>query len=99
MDSEYELTPEQVNTLMDLQKIIKRPIPFANNIYPNSFGIKIENNYVVGLGLYGIGLNTLPESIGNFTSLQKLFLEHNKLTTLPESIGNFKFNIFQLIVK
>jgi len=33
-------------------------------------------------------LTTLPESIGNLTSLTTLYLEFNQLTTLPESIGN-----------
>jgi len=31
-------------------------------------------------------LMTLPESIGNLSSLQTLSLSDNKLTTLPESI-------------
>ena len=35
-------------------------------------------------------LTTLPESIGNLKSLQKLDLDWNELTTLPESIWNLK---------
>ena len=33
-------------------------------------------------------LTTLPESIGNLSSLKELYLYDNQLTTLPESIGN-----------
>jgi leucine-rich repeat protein SHOC2 len=40
------------------------------------------------LTLYGNGLITLPESIGNLPGLLKLDLHDNYLTSLPESIGN-----------
>ena len=33
-------------------------------------------------------LTTLPESIGDLSSLEKLWLSSNQLTTLPESIGD-----------
>ncbi|MGK7926074.1 MAG: leucine-rich repeat domain-containing protein, partial [Spirulina sp.] len=33
-------------------------------------------------------LVTLPESLGNLTQLQTLFLQNNQLVTLPESFGN-----------
>ena len=33
-------------------------------------------------------LTSIPESIGNLSSLEKLSLYSNQLTTLPESIGN-----------
>jgi Leucine-rich repeat (LRR) protein len=46
-------------------------------------------NYKVDrLVIYGCGLTSLPESIGNLRGLQVLQLDHNKLTSLPESIGN-----------
>jgi len=35
-------------------------------------------------------LTTLPESIGNLTNLEQLWLSLSKLTTLPENIGNLK---------
>jgi len=40
--------------------------------------------------LDGNQLTILPESIGNLSSLQRLFLGNNLLKTLPESIGKLK---------
>ena len=40
------------------------------------------------LDLHRTQLTTLPESIGNLSSLEMLLLSSNQLTTLPESIGN-----------
>ena len=40
------------------------------------------------LSLRQIQLTTLPESIGDLSSLKLLDLSYNQLTTLPESIGN-----------
>lgn len=64
------------------------PIPIKFGITAISFGIQIENNSVIGLGLYDKQLEAIPENIGNLTSLIKLNLSRNKLTSLPESIGN-----------
>ncbi|MBP5093899.1 MAG: leucine-rich repeat domain-containing protein, partial [Abditibacteriota bacterium] len=50
---------------------------------------RTENGHVVGtLDLRGNNLTSLPESIGNLTNLEFLFLDYNKLTSLPSSIGN-----------
>jgi len=49
-----------------------------------------ENQRITEIGLSLCLLTTLPESIGNLTSLQLLFLIRNKLRTLPESIGDLK---------
>lgn len=38
------------------------------------------------LNLIGLGLTTLPSEIGQLTSLEHLFLSHNKLTILPSEI-------------
>ena len=53
----------------------------------------IENmdpDEVIMLDLRGRNLRTLPESIGNLRSLQKLYLSNNNLEHLPESIGNLR---------
>ena len=83
-----DIKSEQAHALIELGLILKQVIPRANKVYRETFGIKIEGDNVVELGLYFESLKSLPESIGNLKSLQKLDLSYNKLTTLPESIGN-----------
>ena len=46
-----------------------------------------DQAYVKALILSNKGLTSLPESIGNLTSLKSLVLENNQFTSLPESIG------------
>jgi internalin A len=40
------------------------------------------------LNLSGLGLESLPESLGKFTQLRALYLDSNQLNALPESLGN-----------
>jgi len=65
-------------------------IPLVEEIERETFGIKIDNDNIVGIGLFCCRLKALPESIGNLKSLQKLRLESNQLETLPESIGDLE---------
>jgi len=88
MTEKYHLKPELAQALEELEKIIGKPIPQVEEIERNTFGVKVEGDKVIGLCLYNQGLSTLPESIGNLSSLKELFLGSNKFTTLPESIGN-----------
>jgi len=55
-----------------------------------SFGVKIDNDNIVGLGFFHCGLETFPDSFGNLLSIEELRLECNELRFLPESIGNLK---------
>ena len=43
---------------------------------------------ITELDLSGYGINYLPPEIGQFTNLEKLWLQHNRLSELPPSIGN-----------
>jgi len=45
-----------------------------------------------GLSLFSNQLTTIPESIGNLSSLRMLFVSHNQLTTLPESFCNLSID-------
>jgi len=40
-----------------------------------------------GLHLSGLGLTALPESLGQLTHLQELYLQDNQLTALPDSLS------------
>jgi hypothetical protein len=55
-----------------------------------TFGYVVLDGFITALGLWGKGLASLPETIGNLQSLQTLYLRTNKLTSLPETIGNLK---------
>jgi hypothetical protein len=58
--------------------------------HPNSTsapGFQIDNQHVVRLDLDGLGLSSLPERIGNFSSLKELNVYTNQLISLPASIG------------
>ncbi|MFX1258288.1 MAG: leucine-rich repeat domain-containing protein [Promethearchaeota archaeon] len=88
MTEKFKLKPKQAKALKDLVDLIGKNIPLVEKIEYNTFGVKMEADKVVGLGLNNRGLSTLPESIGNLSSLKELDLRYNKLTTLPESIGN-----------
>ncbi|MFX1260059.1 MAG: hypothetical protein ACFFAN_19590, partial [Promethearchaeota archaeon] len=86
MTEKFKLKPEEAKALKDLEGLIGENIPLVEKIEWTTFGVKIEGDKVVGVGLYNQGLLTLPESISNLTSLQTLYLYFNKFTTLPESV-------------
>ncbi|MFX1503606.1 MAG: GTP-binding protein, partial [Promethearchaeota archaeon] len=68
------------------KEIEKQGIPIIYEIDNTSFGIKIEESNVVGLGLFNCFLSTLPKSIASLKSLQKLNLCCNQLIQVPEVI-------------
>lgn len=60
------------------KKIEEDGIPVIYEIDDTSFGVKIEDGNVVGLGLFNCYLNTLPESITSLKFLKKLNLRCNQ---------------------
>lgn len=84
--NKYLLERNEHECIIDLENKIG-PIPIKFGITAVTFGIQIENNHVIGLGLYNQQLEAISETIGNLTTLSKLNLSRNKLTALPESIG------------
>jgi len=55
------------------------------------FGISLQNNRVIEVGLKNNQLSgSIPESLGNFTSLVILYLNNNQLSgSIPPNLGNF----------
>jgi len=83
----FDVKPEQAKVLDELEKIIGKSIPLADDIKWDTFGVKIEENDIIELGLYNRRIKTLPESIVNLKSLKQLGLSFNEFTTLPDFIG------------
>ena len=52
--------------------------------------LTIEGDVLIALDLGGYHLASLPESIGELTTLTRLHLSENELATLPASIGKLK---------
>ena len=78
------------DVLIELENELGEVIPSVSSIDWETFGFIIRGGHIVGLGLYGRGLTSLPDSIGQLTSLTELNLGYNHLTTLPDSIGLLK---------
>jgi len=83
---------KQINSyiISELENMIGKPIPKVNEIKWDTFGMVLDDNKILGLGLYECRLKNLPEPILKLTNLQILDLSWNQLTTLPESFGNLK---------
>jgi hypothetical protein len=54
----------------------------------NDGRIRIESGRVVYLSARDIGLEGLPDSIGNLGNLKEFYVSMNQLKSLPDSIGN-----------
>lgn len=72
----------------DLQKLKNKGFPVTPDINETSFGINIQNDKVVEIGLFNCGLTTLPDSFSNFKYLKKLILRCNPLNSFPDVIAN-----------
>ncbi|MFX1297222.1 MAG: leucine-rich repeat domain-containing protein [Promethearchaeota archaeon] len=90
MKRKYKVKPEQEDVLKDLEKMISNPIPRVKVLVWDTFGVKVDNENIIGLGLYNLKLERLPETFGNLNKLQVLEIFSNELTNLPESLGNLK---------
>ncbi len=76
--------------LIELERQLKKPIPKISNINWSSFGFTVKEGHVIELGLYKQELSSLPNSFGNLTHLQKVFLSSNQLSNLPKSFENLR---------
>jgi len=69
-----------------LEPISKKPEEFYTPL--NDGKIRLEDRRVVYVGFYALGLDRLPEEVGNLTALRELNIYSNQLTSIPGSIGN-----------
>jgi len=77
----------ECRVLQEVEGQLRKPVPRVAEVRFGNFGFAATGGHVTRLGLCGQALQSLPESIGNLTSLQELHLYDNKLTSLPASIG------------
>ena len=94
-----EIKVKEKKALNDLKDLIGAPIPELSYLSSFAFGFTTKNGHVVRLGLPEKGLTVLPESFGDFTSLQEVVLFGNELVTLPESFGDLKSLRFLNLVR
>lgn len=90
-----KIESEQAKFLKDLKNLVGKSIPKLDKVFilasKRFCGIKVEGENIIELTIsHHYDLTSLPESIGNLKSLQKLILNSNKLVTLPESIGRLE---------
>lgn len=83
-----EIDPKENEFLEIIEDKIKKPLPFGSEIKEERSGYVVKGGHIVELSLYYKRLSSIPDSIGDLTSLEELNLTKNDLTSLPETIGN-----------
>ncbi len=84
----FKVRPDQIEVLEELQKLLDKELPNEDEIGWSDYGVKVENEGVVTLGLASRDLPRIPENIGKLDTLADLFMKFNNLSALPDSIGN-----------
>ena len=91
---DYHGTPLVTNewkAMMELEQLLDgKTIPAKPDVKYDNFGFSTERGHVIKLSLYRQGLVSLPETIGNLTSLKELYLENNQLSSFPETMSSLK---------
>lgn len=90
MSNSRKIEKEQLDVLKEIEKIVGEELPVVNKIAIHTFGKKVKNGNVVGLGLYQTSIEEIPKNIGDLKNIKKLSLSNNKLNFLPKSISKIK---------
>ncbi len=78
----------EADFLQELENQLGKQFKLVRKIYYNTqMGFLTVNNRITSINLFDCGISSLPESIGQLSSLYELKLFDNQLSTLPESIG------------
>jgi hypothetical protein len=93
MNPQYHQTPldkSEVSALKDLEGMLGEAIPEVPDVDITTFGFFAKDEHVIKLGLHGQGLKSLPDTIGNLTSLKSLYLGGNQLIATPGTMAKLK---------
>ncbi|MFX0065164.1 MAG: GTP-binding protein [Candidatus Hermodarchaeota archaeon] len=88
-DNKWGVKPEQAKILEELEKLLNQTIPNVTELRWDTLGIKIEDDEVIGLGLYNCGLTEIPDVLNQLNSLKELMIYKNPLN----NVSNFVFNL------
>ncbi|QEE17200.1 tetratricopeptide repeat protein [Promethearchaeum syntrophicum] len=111
---DLKLFAPEVDALLDLEDLFGEEIPAISSNNPFSgmrsstyhpFHFTLRDGHVIELAICGKKLTTLPDSIGNFSNLQKIDLTSNNLTEFPASFQklrkliniNLDYNKFEIL--
>ena len=84
----YKIPQFEVDFLRELENQTGKQFSMINKFkWNNRMKFSVEKQLITGLVFYYCNLSSLPESIGNLTSLKYLNLCRNQLKKLPESTG------------
>jgi len=81
-----EFSGEQLY-IKQLERKLGRPIPLTDKVKRGEVGYEMEGNQIIGLSLYGCGLEAIPASINEATGLKKLYLRRNKINEIHNRIA------------
>ncbi|MBD3341225.1 MAG: hypothetical protein GF353_19115 [Candidatus Lokiarchaeota archaeon] len=78
------LPSKELEALEFIERRLNKKIPVVSHIqYFGTFGFKVKDNKITGLGLSRCDLYAIPEEIKLFKSLEYLGLDSNQFTLLP----------------
>ncbi|MHA1315872.1 MAG: hypothetical protein ACTSRB_18365 [Candidatus Helarchaeota archaeon] len=76
--------------LEDLKLVIGKAVPEVQEVGAETFGYVVKNGHITELGLNEVKKIAIPESIGNWTKLEVLYVDINSLSSLPASISQLE---------
>lgn len=91
MEERENLDPYQLQILEGIEETIGKHLDHVEEIGMGTLGVKIEGKNIVGLGLFGVNLTEIPDTLFELKSLEELNLACNKINILPEKISQLNF--------
>jgi small GTP-binding protein len=88
--NKWGVKPEQAEVIENLERLIKQEIPKVTNFTSEPFGVVVEGDDVIGIGLARCGLPTIPDILIRLNSLKELRFYESTLTHIPEFVFDFK---------